>query len=71
MLEALDQFTFQRSVLGQLTFESYLNFYMLVLRYSRMAFLMNDDRAARPNRLAVLRDIHYQNRASVYRNHIQ
>ena len=44
---------------------------MLVLRYSRLAFLMNDDRTARSNRLTILRDIHYENRASAYRNQIQ
>ena len=44
---------------------------MLVLRYSRLAFLMNDDRAARPNRLTILRNMQHENRATSYRNQIQ
>ena len=48
--------SYERTPLGQLTFESYLNFYILVIRHARLAFLVQDNASLRPNRLAVLRD---------------
>ena len=63
--------TYQRNPLGQLTFESYINFYSLIMRHARLAFLVQDQVSLRANRLAVLRDDSIENADQAYRSLIQ
>ena len=63
--------TYQRNPLGQLTFESYTNFYSLIMRHARLAFLVQDQVSLRGNRLALLRDDSIENVDQAYRSLIQ